>query len=141
MCDRRGGQRFGLDLGKDFLGRPAVGIGNDLPRLVGRGRALDLLLTGRTIDAAEALRIGLVEYVFPEEEFLARVLEIAAQIAAHPASAVGASKHCVNAGLRDGIEAGLAQERRMRVETGTGPDAVEGRNAFLEKREPRFNQT
>ena len=74
-----------------------------------------------------------------DEELLERALDLAAQIAAHPALAVSATKHCVNVGLRDGFEAGLAQERELRVETGTGPDAVEGRNAFLEKREPRFN--
>ena len=131
--------RFGFPEVK--VGAFASGSGTQrLPRLVGRGRALDLLLTGRTIDAETALQIGLVEYVLPDEELLPGALDIAAQIAAHPASVVAATKRCVNTGLRDGIEAGLAEERRLRVETGRGPDAVEGRNAFLEKREPRFNQ-
>nr|NIV37280.1 enoyl-CoA hydratase [Anaerolineae bacterium] len=94
----------------------------------------------RTIDATTALQIGLVEHVLPDEEMLSGALDIAAQIAAHPATAVGATKRCVNLGLREGFEAGLAEERRQRVETGRGPDAREGRNAFLEKREPRFNQ-
>ena len=123
------------------VGAFASGSGTQrLPRLVGRGRALDLLLTGRTIDAATALQIGLVEYVLPDEEMLPGALDIAAQIATHPAPAVAATKCCVNLGLRDGFEAGLAEERRQRVETGRGPDAVEGRNAFLEKRQPRFNR-
>jgi len=122
------------------VGAFASGSGTQrLPRLVGRGRALDLLLTGRTIDAAEAYQIGLVEYVVPDEELLERALDVAAQIAANAASAVAASKRCVNIGLQDGFEAGLAQERKLRVETGAGPDAIEGRNAFLEKREPRFD--
>lgn len=122
------------------VGAFASGSGTQrLPRLVGRGRALDLLLTGRTIDAAEAYQIGLVEYVVPDEELLERALDVAAQIAANSASAVAASKRCVNIGLQDGFEAGLAQERKLRVETGAGPDAIEGRNAFLEKREPRFD--
>ena len=122
------------------VGAFASGSGTQrLPRLVGRGRALDLLLTGRTIDAAEAYQIGLVEYVVPDEELLERALDVAAQIAANSASAVAATKRCVNIGLQDGFEAGLAQERKLRVETGAGPDAIEGRNAFLEKREPRFN--
>ena len=122
------------------VGAFASGSGTQrLPRLVGRGRALDLLLTGRTIDAAEAYQIGLVEYVVPDEELLERALDVAAQIAANSASAVAASKRCVNIGLQDGFEAGLAQERKLRVETGAGPEAIEGRNAFLEKREPRFN--
>ena len=61
-------------------------------------------------------------------------------IAAKPAGAVSASKKCVIVGLRDGWEAGLAAEREMRVRTGRGADALEGRQAFMEKRTPRFNQ-
>jgi enoyl-CoA hydratase/carnithine racemase len=111
-----------------------------LPRLVGRGRALDLLLTGRSIDAAEALSIGLVEYVYPDDELIERALDLAAQIAANASTAVSASKRCVNVGLSEGLQAGLAMERQLRVETGTGPDAAEGRAAFLEKRQPRFTE-
>jgi enoyl-CoA hydratase/carnithine racemase len=131
--------RFGFPEVK--VGAFASGSGTQrLPRLVGRARALDLLLTGRTINATTALQIGLVEHVLPDEEMLAGALDIAAQIAAHPATVVAATKRCVNLGLREGFEAGLAEERRQRVETGRGPDAVEGRNAFLEKREPCFNR-
>lgn len=123
------------------VGAFASGSGTQrLPQLVGRGRALDLLLTGRTIPASEALSIGLVEYVVPESELLERALELAEQIAANAAPAVAATKWCVNTGLREGFEAGLAQERRLRVETGAGPDAIEGRAAFLEKRPPRFTE-
>jgi len=121
------------------VGAFASGSGTQrLSQLVGRGRSLDLLLTGRTVDAPEALAIGLVEYVFPDEEMLDSALTIAATIASNSPSAVSATKKCVVTGLRDGFEAGLAQEREMRVQTGAGPDAIEGRNAFLEKREPRF---
>lgn len=124
------------------VGAFASGSGTQrLPRLVGRGRALDLLLTGRTIEAEEALAIGLVEYVVPDEAVLSKSLELAAAIAANPAGAVSASKQCVNVGLRDGIEAGLALERELRIRTGRGADAIEGRQAFLEKRVPRFNQS
>ncbi len=123
------------------VGAFASGSGTQrLPRLVGRGRALDLLLSGRTVDADEALAIGLVEYVVPDNELLERALDFAAQIAANAAPAVSATKCCVNIGLRDGFEAGLAQERRLRVETGVGPDAAEGKTAFLEKRPPRFTE-
>ncbi len=121
------------------VGAFASGSGTQrLPRLVGRGRALDLLMTGRTIDADEALRIGLVEYVVPDDELVDQVLKLAAEIAANAAHAVSASKYCVKVGLSDGYEAGLAAERQMRVQTGRGPDALEGRNAFLEKRKPNF---
>jgi enoyl-CoA hydratase/carnithine racemase len=123
------------------VGAFASGSGTQrLPRLIGRGRALDLLLTGRTIDADEALEIGLVEFVVPDDELLKHTVEIASQIAANASPAVSATKRCVNVGLRDGLEAGLEMERRMRVDTGTGPDAAEGKAAFLEKRAPEFTE-
>jgi enoyl-CoA hydratase/carnithine racemase len=123
------------------VGAFASGSGTQrLPRLVGRGRALDLLMTGRTIDAQEALRIGLVEYVVPDEELLDRVLELAVTIGANAAPAVSASKYCVTVGMLAGFEAGLAAEREMRIQTGRGLDAIEGRNAFLEKRKPNFRE-
>lgn len=122
------------------VGAFASGSGTQrLPRLVGRGRALDLLLTGRIIDAAEALSYGLVEYVFPDGEMVAKTLDIAEGIAAFPGPVTSATKRCVNVGLREGIPAGLAMEQDLRVRTGRGADASEGRQAFLEKRPPRFN--
>ena len=123
------------------VGAFASGSGTQrLPRLIGRGRALDLLMTGRTIDAQEALRIGLVEHVIEDEKLLDQALELAATIGANAAPAVSASKYCVTVGLVNGLEAGLAAEREMRIQTGRGPDAIEGRNAFLEKRPPEFKE-
>jgi enoyl-CoA hydratase/carnithine racemase len=110
-----------------------------LPRLVGRGRALDLLLTGRVIDAAEALSYGLIEYIFPDGELIAKTLAMAEGIAAFPGPVTAATKRCVNVGLREGIRAGLALEQELRVRTGRGVDASEGRQAFLEKRPAQFN--
>lgn len=131
--------RFGFPEVK--VGAFASGSGTQrLPRLVGRGRALDLLLTGRTIDASEALEIGLVEYVAADDKLLDQAVGLATQIAANAAPSVSATKRCVNTGLRDGFEAGLAMERQLRVETGIGPDAAEGRTAFLEKRPPLFRE-
>lgn len=122
------------------VGAFASGSGTQrLPRQVGRGRALDLLLTGRTIGAEEALRIGLVEYVFPDEQLMEKSLELAAQIAENSPAAVAATKRCVIVGLHDGFTAGLDEERRLRVETGPGPEAVEGRDAFIEKRPPSYD--
>ena len=123
------------------VGAFASGSGTQrLPRLVGRGRALDLMFTGRTIDAQEALRIGLVEYVVPDNDLLNITFDLAEQIASYSAPVITAIKRCVNAGLQEGFEAGLAMEREMRVQTGRGSDAIEGRQAFLEKRKPKFNQ-
>jgi enoyl-CoA hydratase/carnithine racemase len=122
------------------VGAFASGSGTQrLPRLVGRGRALDLLLTGRIIDAAEALSYGLVEYVFPDGEMIAKTLDMAEGIASFPGPVTAATKRCVNVGLREGIRSGLALEQDLRVRTGRGADAGEGRQAFLEKRPVRFN--
>ncbi|MBT4304872.1 MAG: hypothetical protein HOD40_03795 [Chloroflexi bacterium] len=122
------------------VGAFASGSGTQrLPRIVGRGRALDLLFTGRTIDANEALEIGLVEFVFPEELLLVRAIEYAKSIAKNSSSGIAATKRSVIVGLNDGIEAGLAEEKKQRVLTGRGKDAQEGRNAFLEKRDPNFS--
>lgn len=123
------------------VGAFASGSGTQrLPTLVGRGRALELLLTGRTISAKEALEIGLVEFVYPDEQLLGQALDLASEIAANSAPAVAATKQCVNIGLREGFAAGLAEERKQRVATGVGADAKEGRDAFLEKRAPEFRQ-
>jgi enoyl-CoA hydratase/carnithine racemase len=122
------------------VGAFASGSGTQrLPRLVGRGRALDLLLTGRIINAAEALSYGLIEYVFPDGDMVEKTLDIAEVIAAFPGAVTAATKRCVNVGLREGICAGLALEQELRVRTGRGADASEGRQAFLEKRPARFN--
>ena len=122
------------------VGAFASGSGTQrLPRLVGRGRALDLLLTGRTVDAEEALRIGLVEYVFPADQLMEQAFEIARTIAAYSRTSIESTKKCVNVGLRQGMEKGLATESDLRVKTGGSADALEGRNAFLEKRPPHFN--
>jgi enoyl-CoA hydratase/carnithine racemase len=142
-CDFRmasASARFGFPEVK--VGAFASGSGTQrLPRLVGRGRALELLLTGRIIPAEEALQIGLVEYVFPDETLQEKALELAKLIASHPGAVTAATKHCVNMGLREGWETGLALESDLRVKTGKCHAAVEGRNAFLEKRDPKFNQS
>ena len=123
------------------VGAFASGSGTQrLPRLVGRGRALDLLLTGRVISANEAFQYGLVEYVFPDDVFIDEVLKIASAIASYSGPVTAATKKCVNTGLRLGEAAGEALESDLRVKTGRGPDAAEGRAAFLEKRPPHFNQ-
>jgi len=141
-CDFRvaaASARFGFPEVK--VGAFASGSGTQrLPRLVGRGRALDLLLTGRIITAAEALQYGLVEYVYPDSDMLDKALELAGLIASYPGAVTAATKRCVNGGLREGWQIGLALESDLRVKTGQGADAVEGRDAFLEKREPEFNK-
>lgn len=141
-CDIRvaaASARFGFPEVK--VGAFASGSGTQrLPRLVGRGRALDLLLTGRVITADEALQYGLIEHIYPDDAMLEKATELAARIASYSGPVIAATKLCVNRGLKDGWQSGLALESDLRVKTGRGMDAREGRSAFLEKREPKFNQ-
>jgi enoyl-CoA hydratase/carnithine racemase len=128
------------------LGLPEVKVGafasgsgtQRLARLIGRGRALYLLLTGRIILAAEALSLGLVEEVAEDGALMDRALNIASDIAAQPPAAVEATKRCVNEGLRFGWAHGMELEARFAVSVGLTDDAAEGQRAFVEKRPPHF---
>jgi enoyl-CoA hydratase/carnithine racemase len=140
-CDIRiaaSSARFGVPEIK--VGAFASGSGTQLlPRLIGRGPAMMLLLSGEIIDADMALRRGLVEEVVPDDDLLDRALDLASAIAAQPAAAVTASKRCVTVGLRDGMAAGLLLEAELSVALGLSDDAAEGQRAFMEKRHPRFS--
>ena len=130
------GARLGVPEVK--VGAFASGSGTQrLARLIGRGRALLLLMTGRLIDADEAFRLGIVEEV-ADGDAVEAALSLAAEIAAMPPAAVAASKRCVNGGLRDGHAAGMALEAEHVVSLGLSADAAEGQRAFIEKRAPRF---
>jgi len=129
--------RFGVP--EVNVGTFASGSGTQLlPRLIGPGRAMTLLLGGEIVDAAAALRLGLVEEVIADDALLERALALAARIAAMPANAVAASKRCVTVGLRDGIASGLLLEAELSVAIGLSDDAAEGQRAFIEKRPPHF---
>jgi enoyl-CoA hydratase/carnithine racemase len=114
------------------LGQPEVAVGiipgaggtQRLPRLIGAGRAAELVLSARIIDATEALRIGLVEAVLPTESFVEAVLEWAQPIATKPRPALFAAKRAVIDGLRLPLEDGLRLESRLFVECQTRPDTV-----------------
>jgi enoyl-CoA hydratase len=130
------GARFGVPEVK--VGAFASGSGTQrLPRLIGRGKALLLLMTGRLIDSDAALRLGIVEEVV-DGDVVEAAVALAAEIAAMPPAAVAASKRCVNGGLRDGYAAGMALEADYVVALGLSADAAEGQRAFIEKRAPRF---
>ncbi len=89
---------------------PDCGGTQRLPRLIGPAMAKELIYTGKRIDAAEALRIGLVNHVYPENELAGKVIEIAQNIAANPEEAVQASKRSINAAMNMTLEAGLKYE-------------------------------
>ncbi len=117
---------------------PGWGGTQRLPRIVGLGLASDLILTGRRIDAAEALRIGLVNAVHPAGELLAMALDIAAQIAANSPLAVRTSKRLMAMTEGPASADGLAAEARAFAAEFGSPDQVEGMSAFIEKRKPVF---
>jgi len=117
---------------------PGAGGTQRLPRLVGVERALDLILTGRRIDAREAERIGLVGRVLPLADLRAQALELALQIAENAPLAVAAAKAAVWRGLDLPLEEGLRLEQLLAEPVRQSEDAQEGPRAFLEKRKPSF---
>jgi enoyl-CoA hydratase/carnithine racemase len=116
-----------------------AGGARNLTKLLGKGRALDLMLTGRHVTAAEAERLGLVDRLFPHEGFLDAVLDYAGVIAAKPYLSVRHAKDLVRYyWLQDRTEAGWQRELEAILEITRTRDVQEGTRAFLEKREPRF---
>ena len=117
---------------------PAGGATQRLPRLVGRTRAMELLLTGRRFTARQALDWGLVNAVVPPGQVLEEALRLAEEIAAKPAVAVRAIKAAVREGLDLPLPDGLKLERSMFYDLFDTADQKEGMAAFLEKRRPSF---
>jgi enoyl-CoA hydratase/carnithine racemase len=117
---------------------PGGGGTQRLPRLVGRGKALEMILTGARIDAREALRIGLVERVVPATEVLSSAQALARTLAEKAPVALRYAKEAVVKGLGLPLEDGLRLENDLATLLRTTDDRVEGAKAFLEKRKPRF---
>jgi enoyl-CoA hydratase/carnithine racemase len=116
------------------------GAGNTqlLPRLVGAGNALQILLTGDMIDAAEAHRIGLVQQVVPDEALADRARALADRIAANAPIAAQLVKHLVRVAEGSSLDLGLAYENDLFTYCFTTKDSQEGIAAFKEKRAPEF---
>ncbi len=117
---------------------PGDGGTQRLPRLVGAGRAMEMILTGDFIDAQEAYRIGLVNRVVPIEELRNSALELAGKIAKRPPLAVRYAKEAVNRSQEGDSVAGYALESYLHALTCTTEDKKEGVSAFLEKRKGKF---
>lgn len=123
-----------LDLGTV----PAWGGTARLTRCVGRDQALDMILRAKKISGPEALRIGLVHEVWPNDELQRRALDLAKELAAGPSIAIaGVLRSVVGAGEKP-LEEALAEERRAVLRTMGTKDQAEGMQAFLEKRKPNF---
>ncbi|MFL5613240.1 MAG: enoyl-CoA hydratase/isomerase family protein [Gemmatimonadaceae bacterium] len=120
---------------------PGYGGTQRLPRLVGRGRALQLLLTGEMIDGAEAYRIGLVNRVVPADQLIPVSTAMLQQILTNAPLGVGACIDAVDRGFDMPLDDALALEATMFGVLIATEDTAEGTRAFLEKRPPRFTGT
>ncbi len=139
-CDFRVGSE------KARLGQPEINLGifpgggatQRLQRLVGMGRAKELIFTGDIIDAREAERIGLLNRVFPVKELMDKTMEIAKKICSKGPLALKLAKMSMNMGMETGLSIGLGYERLARTLVHGSEDRVEGMRAFIEKRKADF---
>jgi enoyl-CoA hydratase/carnithine racemase len=117
---------------------PGGGGTQRLARVMGKQRAMELVLTGRRIRASEANELGIVTKLAPPDAWLDAALELAATVAERPALAVRLGKQAVLAAEETAMTAGLDHERRLYELAMATEDRVEGMTAFLEKRKPEF---
>ena len=117
---------------------PGAGGTQRLTRAIGKSRAMEMVLTGEPIDAAEALRLGLVARVVPDELLVEDALALAAVIAAKSPLALRLAKEAVNAAFEMSLTDALAHERKLFYLLFASDDQKEGMAAFLEKRAPDF---
>ncbi|KPF42657.1 enoyl-CoA hydratase [beta proteobacterium AAP121] len=119
---------------------PGAGGTQRLPRAVGKSKAMDLVLTGRMMDAAEAERAGLVSRVVPADKLLAEAQAAGEVICALGAASVALAKDCVNRAFESGLAEGVAYERQVFHSLFGTPDQIEGMAAFMAKRPPVFQR-
>ena len=124
----------------DLGGVPAWGGSARLARCVGRDAALDLILRAKKISGPEALRIGLVQEVWPNNELQDRAQDLARELAYMPSGAVAGVLEAIVGSGEKSLEEGIAAERRAVVACAGTADSKEGMRAFIEKRPPRFHQ-
>ena len=117
---------------------PAIGGSQRLTSLIGKAKAMDMILTGRMIDATEALQIGLVSRVFANDALLEETMQVAETIANYSKPAVMIAKEVVDKSLEMSLKEGIAYERRAFHALFATPDQKEGMQAFIEKRLPHF---
>jgi enoyl-CoA hydratase len=139
-CDLRSAARSAR------LGQPEIRLGlipggggtQRLPRLIGFGRAMRMILTGELVDATEAERIGLVDAVFDDAALVKGTFAMAGAIAACSPVALELAKTAIRIAMEAPLTAGLSHERDLFIAAFASEDHVEGVRAFLEKRQPEF---
>lgn len=119
---------------------PGMGGTQRLTRLIGRAKSMDMILTGRSICAREAEQAGLVSRVIATDDLLEQALDVAQRIGGFPRTATRAAREAVDRSMESGMREGILFERRVFHGLFATPGQKEGMQAFLEKREPRFEQ-
>lgn len=117
---------------------PGWGGSQRLPRVVGEGRAKELIFSGRRIPAEEAYRIGLATALCPADELDAAAVRMAESFLANSPTAIERVKHAITQGMRVSLDQGLVIEAEAWTTNLSSPNRVEGLSAFLEKRKPDF---
>lgn len=139
--------RFGAE-GEYVLGLPEATLGllpgnggtQRLPRLIGESKALELMITGRTISPAEAHELGILDRVFPAEQLEDETRKYAEKLASGAAGAIGAIKLAVHRGIDKPLREGLEIERDLVEPLFSSEESKEGIGAFMEKRKPEFGK-
>jgi enoyl-CoA hydratase len=140
-CDFRfaAAGKYRIGLAEVNLGlSPGMGGTQRLPRLIPKSRALHMMATGEPVGPDEALTLGILDRVFPEEAFSDEVNKYAQKLASGPTMAQGYIKLSVNLGLETSLSEGLAIERAHQNQLFASEDVAEGLKAFLEKRAPKY---
>lgn len=138
--------RFAADNPQLQIGLPEVRLGvlpgtggtQRLARLIGKSSALDLMITGRLLNAHEALDLGIVNYVYPADQLLEKVDEYARNLVQGATRAIGLIKQAVVQGSEVHIDAGFFMERELQNRLFRTQDAQEGLQSWIERREPNF---
>jgi enoyl-CoA hydratase len=118
---------------------PGAGATQRLPRFIGKSKAMDMVLTGRMIDAEEAERMGLVSRVIPAEKLVEEAVATAQHIASMSRPAVMLAKECLNRAYETGLSEGIRFERRMFHASFATEGQKEGMTAFVEKRPAKYS--
>ena len=120
---------------------PAAGGTQRLPKAIGKAKAMDMILTGRMMDAIEAEKLGLVSRIISSEGFLEKVIDIAIEISEKSLPALIMAKDAINSSYENTLSQGIIYERRLFRSSFSLEDRKEGMKAFIDKRKAVFKNT